>query len=52
MLHWPFSFFGLYTTESRLMLDAYAGFFDTLCGGESTKIPRRFTMYENYMGKV
>ena len=26
----PFSFFGLYTTETRLILDVYARFFDRL----------------------
>ena len=32
MLHLPLSFFGLYTPETRLMLDAYAGFLDRLRG--------------------
>ena len=30
MLHLPLSFFGSYTQETRLMLDAYAGFLDRL----------------------
>ncbi|MGO5115632.1 hypothetical protein ACTQ33_11505, partial [Candidatus Avoscillospira sp. LCP25S3_F1] len=33
LLHLPLSFFGLYTPETRLMLDAYAGFLDRLKNG-------------------
>ena len=33
----PLSFFGLYTPETRLMLDAYAGFLDRLREGPEPK---------------